>query len=96
MKTTICCLRQHDRSTVWVIFRTLVSLLFVVFCPHDMLANPPVISEITASGRIEFNEVPDAMGYRVEWASEAGGPWTNFTGEHGQWLDVDVTPSSRR
>jgi len=39
-------------------------------------------------GEVIFSAVPDAMGYRVEWASEAGGPWTNFTGGHGQWLDA--------
>jgi len=70
---------------------TLVSALHPVIWAEDV-AN----QSFEGLGEVIFNEVPDAMGYRVEWASEAGGPWTNFTGEHGQWLDVDVTPSSRR
>ena len=50
-------------------------------------AGEATIQTVEHPGSIIFPEVADAMGYRVEWASTADGPWTNFTGHHGQWLD---------
>ena len=61
--------------------------LALVF-PAVIWAEEVAIQSFASHGEVIFNEVPDAMGYRVEWASEAGGPWTNFTGGHGQWLDA--------
>ncbi|HMO50924.1 MAG TPA: SUMF1/EgtB/PvdO family nonheme iron enzyme [Kiritimatiellia bacterium] len=53
---------------------------------HGAVADPS-ITHIEVNGTLVFAEIADAMGYRVEWASTADGPWTNFTGHHGQWLD---------
>jgi len=46
-----------------------------------------VIDSFDSGGTITFDEVPNATGYRVEWAPGPAGPWTNFTGASGVWLD---------
>lgn len=35
------------------------------------------IQSFDRMGRLTFNEIGGAVGYRVEWASTPGGPWTN-------------------
>jgi len=76
--------------------KTTVVMTLVIALHPIIWAEEVAIQPVEIPGELIFSTVPDAMGYRVEWASEAGGPWTNFTGEHGQWLDVDVTPALRR
>ncbi len=41
-------------------------------------AEDSVIPSIDQAGKITFNEVSGATGYRVEWAPVVAGPWTNF------------------
>jgi formylglycine-generating enzyme len=50
-------------------------------------ADDLVIQSFETSGKLTFNELTNAAKYRVEWASAVGGPWTNFTGAAGLWLD---------
>lgn len=38
-------------------------------------------------GKVVFDRVPNAEFYYIEWAPSADGPWTNFTGGMGAWLD---------
>ncbi len=44
------------------------------------------IQSYDAAGKLTFNEVTGASGYRVEWAARPQGPWTNFAGA-AAWLD---------
>ena len=46
-----------------------------------------LVQSLETSGKLTFNEMPNATGYRVEWASAAGGAWTSFTGAAELWLD---------
>ena len=40
-------------------------------------AQEVVIESFDAAGQLVFGETTNASAYRVEWASAAGGPWTN-------------------
>ena len=46
------------------------------------------ITSFSGTGRLTFSEIPTATAYRVEWAPSPAGPWTNFTGRAGVWLDA--------
>jgi formylglycine-generating enzyme required for sulfatase activity len=67
--------------------RRLVGLAVLVGCVLSAAAQELVIQSLEASGRITFSETSDATSYRVEWAPSPSGPWTNFTGTYGGWLD---------
>lgn len=41
-------------------------------------AQEAVIESFDSSGKVTFNEVSNAVGYRVEWAAGLNGAWTNF------------------
>jgi hypothetical protein len=51
------------------------------------LAGNLVIQSFDGTGLLTFNTLNNATNYRVEWASSPMGPWTNFTGAAGAWLD---------
>ncbi|MEI7900737.1 MAG: DUF1566 domain-containing protein [bacterium] len=46
------------------------------------------IQSFSGTGQLTFNEMSTAVVYRVEWAPTPAGPWTNFTGAAGAWLDA--------
>ena len=46
-----------------------------------------LVLSLETSGKLTFNEMTNATGYRVEWTSAVGGSWTSFTGAAGLWLD---------
>lgn len=57
-------------------------------CHFPALAqHSAVIESFDSSGQLTFSPMPNAASYRVEWAPSANGPWTNFTGGAGQFLD---------
>ncbi len=42
------------------------------------MAEEVVVQSFDRAGKVIFNGVSNAVGYRVEWASAMAGPWTNF------------------
>lgn len=61
------------------------------YAPPD-LGCPPCelrlrIGVFERPGKIVFDRVPNAEFYYIQWAPSADGPWTNFTGSMGAWLD---------
>jgi len=69
-------------------------LILLIISLHvlSVRAGDVVIQSFERNGEISFNEIPDAISYRVEWASAVNGNWTNFTGDVGLWMD-DIPPS---
>jgi len=62
--------------------------LIFTFIASPLIADEIVIQSFDHNGDISFNEVPDAMSYRIEWAPAVdGGIWTNFSGDLGVWMD---------
>lgn len=61
------------RKLTWI-----TNIMFFSATIHS-LGQDLVIQSFDKSGQITFNVVTNASRYRVEWASAAGGPWTNFT-----------------
>ena len=59
------------KTMQWVLVLTLAGTLTA--WSDDLL-----IQSFDTSGKVTFNTVTNAVGYRVEWASTAGGAWTNF------------------
>jgi formylglycine-generating enzyme len=60
-------------------------------CHSPALAqHSAVIESFDSTGQLTFSPMPNAASYRVEWAPSANGPWTNFTGGYGQFLDQIV------
>lgn len=49
-----------------------------------------VIESFDSTGQLTFSPMSNTASYRVEWAPSANGPWTNFTGVYGQFLDQIV------
>ena len=54
------------------------------------LAAEQVNTAFNGNGRLVFNVPNNGTDYiyRVEWAPTSAGPWTNFTGAAGTWLDA--------
>ena len=67
--------RQNAPSYCLGIYRWMLALLLVL--PLAAPADDVVIQSFDASGQVTFNEVTNATGYRVEWASAANRAWTN-------------------
>lgn len=64
----------------------MLGCLFV--CHFTALAQQTVVIEsFDSAGQMTFAQMSNAANYRIEWASSAMGPWTNFTGDVGQSLD---------
>ncbi len=51
-------------------------------------AEDVVVASFESSGQIAFQELTNAVEYRVEWAPSPAGTWATFTGPQGQWLDA--------
>jgi len=62
-------------------------LLLAIVPATAVVADEVIIQSIDYPGTIVFSEVSNAIGYRIEWSSDAGGDWTNFAGDLGQWMD---------
>ncbi len=57
-------------------------------CHSPALAqHSAVIESFDSTGQLTFSPMTNPASYRVEWAPSANGPWTNFTGGYGQFLD---------
>lgn len=56
-----------------------------------VLAGDVVINSFNATGQLTFRGASNAVSYRIEWASSANGPWTNFAGASAR---LDAIPSS--
>ena len=56
----------------------------------SVCAEDRVSASLHENGRLVFNIPNDGTDYvcRVEWAPTPAGPWTNFTGAAGAWLDA--------
>jgi formylglycine-generating enzyme len=59
--------------------RAKVSLLLGILLAGSLIAaaDDLVIQSFETPGKLTFNEVGSATGYRVEWASSPMGPWSN-------------------
>jgi len=66
--------------------------LILSFLASPIIADEVVIHSFDHNGEISFNEVTDAMGYRIEWAPAVDEIWTNFAGDLGMWMD-NIPPS---
>jgi len=54
-------------------------------------ANEIIVDSLDRPGMLTFEEVPDAIRYRVEWTHDVTEGWTNFAGDTGQWMDAIPT-----
>jgi formylglycine-generating enzyme required for sulfatase activity len=70
------CIRKRS----WV-----PALVLWVLCQGAVADELVVIWE--SPGKVAFNEIPDAVGYRVEWAASLEGPWQAFSGGPASGLD---------
>jgi len=63
------------------------SALIILTCHSILLrAEEVVIASFDHNGQISFNEVTDAIRYRIEWSPAVNGVWTNFAGDLGVWM----------
>ncbi|MEI8243566.1 MAG: formylglycine-generating enzyme family protein [bacterium] len=54
---------------------------------NTVQAGDLAVQAFDSTGQLVFNTLNIATNYRVEWASSPAGPWTNFSGAAGAWLD---------
>ena len=80
------------KHTPWkLVFVLTIVFTLRAYAPPGMDC-PPCDLEVRANvfelpGKLVFDRVQNAEFYRIEWAPAADGPWTNFTGDMGAWLD---------
>jgi len=58
----------------------LMALVAVIVVTISVQADDLVIKSFGGNGELVFNEITNAISYRVEWAPAAGGPWYSFEG----------------
>lgn len=76
-------------------FRALVRkgyLVFLSLLAVNAMAEELVIESFDGNGTLVFNQISNAVNYRVEWASSPSGPWTN-SWEHLSTIQPDVVGS---
>jgi hypothetical protein len=69
------------------VLRSSVATLVFASLAGGVQARELAIQSFDGTGPLTFNTLNNATNYRVEWASSPMGPWTNFTGAAGAWLD---------
>ncbi len=74
--------------------RNLVVVVAVLGIILTCQASELVITSFHGSGQLVFNEIPDAVGYRIEWAADLSGPWHDFTWSTVHGLDFINTTGS--
>ncbi|MCP5489417.1 MAG: SUMF1/EgtB/PvdO family nonheme iron enzyme, partial [Verrucomicrobia bacterium] len=52
------------------------------------IAGDYAVDAYDRSGYLSFEEIPDAITYRIEWTHDVTEGWTNFAGDTGQWMDA--------
>jgi formylglycine-generating enzyme required for sulfatase activity len=64
-----------------------IALMLFVLSECVVYSGDVAIQSYDQSGQIEFNEIPEAIRYRVEWSATLENGWNTFSGTNGQWLD---------
>jgi len=58
----------------------IMALVAVIVVTISAKADDLEITSFGGNGELVFNEITNAVSYRVEWAPAAGGPWYSFEG----------------
>jgi formylglycine-generating enzyme required for sulfatase activity len=66
---------MRTRNLKWV-----MALVAVIVVTISARADDLQITSFGGNGELVFNEISNAVNYRVEWAPKPGGPWYSFEG----------------
>jgi len=68
------------------------SLLLLSLVAITATAEELVVESFDSNGTLVFNQISNAVNYRIEWASSPSGPWTN-SWEHLSTIQPDASGS---